>query len=111
MNRQQRRQLEKKVTQKNGENNIINFLKAKQTLNDMGLNLSIPEGTAVKIVMGELEKGNPKRVRWAEEHADQMFHIQYDPRYTTNSIIYQLEEDDSDPKWLFIRKELEIVNE
>lgn len=67
------------------------------------------EGTKVEINSKTFNAGNPKRNRWYEEHKNEEFTIQYDPRYGQKPIIYELSEDTSEPKWLFSFHELSKV--
>ena len=75
-------------------------------LADEDMSFYFEEGTKVMINPKTFRDGNPKRNRWYEEHKNDEFTIQYDPRYGQKPIIYELVEDTSEPQWLFSFHEL-----
>lgn len=79
----------------------------KNTIKE-GENMFYPlrEGSFVKLNMETVKRGNTKRNAWMDAHADEVFTIQYDPKWGANPTIYYLREDESDPKWYFLRSEL-----
>lgn len=67
------------------------------------------EGTKVAINHNTFMNKNPKRNKWFEEHKNDIFTVQYDPRFGEQPIIYELIEDKTEPKWLFSFHELSKV--
>lgn len=104
MNREQKRKLfrEKKQRKKSVEG----------LLKNMGVyTYSYKEGTKVKIDPSKVNRGNPLRNKWIDDHIDQIFTIEYDARFDKDTLIYRFKEDMSNPKWLFSHAELVRADE
>lgn len=104
MNREQKRKLlrEKKQRKKRVEG----------LLKNMGAyTYSYKEGAKVKINPLKVNRGNPLKNKWIDDHTDQIFTIEYDPKFNRETLVYSFKEDMSEPKWLFSHAELVECNE
>lgn len=104
MNRAKRRKLKQKLGVVVTEN-VVKLLDPVAGL-DANRKDSFTEGTRVRINPETVTLGNRKRNKWILEHADDLFTIEYDPKWGENPTIYCLVEDESDPKWYFAHFEL-----
>ncbi len=113
MNRKQKRAIAKKYGQ--SAVRVIETIEATKYIDDRITKYNqdrisfsfFPEGTKVKLVPERLTHGNPIRDRWMEKHIDEIFTIEYDPKWGPEPVIYCLKEDTSDPKWYFTQFELQ----
>lgn len=69
-----------------------------------------PPGTKVILNYKRLVLHNPKRNQWCELHKDEVFTIEKVNKFNT-AHIYSLEEDETEPKWLFSQNDLLTVEE
>lgn len=114
MNRQQRRKLNFTSNESKVFEELVNMSKIKKALDDWK---PIPKDTKVKLNMDkitshpdwnpETDDFNHRRyVDWINAHKDDMFTIEYDPKYEDNPQILCFVEDETVPKWLFHESDL-----
>ena len=115
LNREQRRKLIKKF-EKSGLSNaqVKRLLEINEAPDLRG---SLKEGDKVRLNVKSIQehpdyqKMNPKYKQWIDSNKDKEFTVKYDPKYIDNPTLVCLEEDDTDPKWLFYVGDLEKVEE
>lgn len=104
MNREQKRRLFREKKQR--KKRVEGLLKGLGTYT-----YSYKEGTKVRINPSKVNRGNPLKNKWIDDHIDKLFTITYDPRFDRETLIYSFKEDMSEPKWLFSHTELVECNE
>ena len=113
MNREDRRKLQKKLSKKGYSSDTVNHLAKLSSVIDH----RIPEGSKVKLDVRTIMsypdyiKMNSKYKQFVEDNIDKIFTVEYDERYKDNAIIVALEEDETDPKWLWSVLDLKVVDE
>lgn len=124
MNRRERREYEKKLrhlekTNPRGAEMLrqLEWLKAKQEA-AMGMAGQVQEGDKVRIDAEAIYADvNSKYLRqdrkeFVEVHKDDVFTVEYDPRYKKPPIsLVCLKEDEHDPKWLWHVTDLKKVED
>ena len=120
MNRTDRRNLAKKIKKANKSLNLgLNkkqldeYIKFKE---EQMSSISLFEGDKVKIdYVGitsrvDYDKRRPEYRTFIEENKDKIFTVLYDEKYRNNPWLVSLEEDTTEPKWLFTTSDLILCN-
>ena len=120
MNRTERRNLAKKIKKANKSLNLgLNkkqldeYIKFKE---EQMSSISLFEGDKVKIdYVGitsrvDYDKRRPEYRTFIEENKDKIFTVLYDEKYRNNPWLVSLEEDTTEPKWLFTTSDLILCN-
>lgn len=75
----------------------------------------IPNGTQVKLNLSAIQKDpsyqrkSDKWKEWIEEHKEEIFTVEYDPKFGEQPKVVTLKEDTSDPKWLWFIGDLDVL--
>lgn len=75
----------------------------------------IPNGTQVKLNLSTIQKDpnyqrkSDKWKEWIEEHKEEIFTVEYDPKFGEQPKVVTLKEDTSDPKWLWFIGDLDVL--
>ena len=121
MNREQRRTMKKGLKKLNkklklglSEEQIVNYIKFKEDqMNSANLN----EGDKVKLNYEEIVSriDYAKKVEtyrnFIETNKDTIFTVKYDEKYRNNPWLVCLEEDTTEPRWLFTTSDLILYKE
>ena len=120
MNRTDRRNLAKKIKKANKTLNLgWNKTQLKEYIQfkeEQMSSISLFEGDKVKIdYVGitsrvDYDKRRPEYRTFIEENKDKIFTVLYDEKYRNNPWLVSLEEDTTEPKWLFTTSELILCN-
>ncbi len=105
MNREARRNAEKLLKSKGIDPKKLEYFlrtkEAERRTQDM------PEGARVRLDIKNIQS-HPDYPRlteryreWVEGHGDDVFTVEYDPKYPVNPTLVCLKEDESPVKWLF----------
>ncbi len=76
---------------------------------------SIPNGTQVKLNLSAIQKDpnyqrkSDKWKAWIEQHKEEIFTVEYDPKFGDQPKVVTLKEDTSDPKWLWFIGDLDVL--
>ena len=76
---------------------------------------SIPNGTQVKLNLSAIQKDpnyqrkSDKWKEWIEQHKEEIFTVEYDPKFGEQPKVVTLKEDTSDPKWLWFIGDLSAL--
>lgn len=105
MNRPQRRKLKKVGIIVNSANKIIG--------EDEYLNEGQRVRLNVEMIMSrpEYDRLNEKYKDFIQDHKDDTFTVEYDPKYLPNPRVVCFAEDMSDPKWLWWDGDLKIIED
>lgn len=119
MNRQQRRNILKNPKAQEQYDKTLAKL-AKQIIGDAFESTAgrLKEGDKVKLDVDYIKNspayrvgGNEKRNKFVDDNEGVVFTVIYDKRFTNNPSIVCLEEDTTDPRWLWTTKELLLISE
>lgn len=120
MNRTDRRNLAKKIKKANKTLNLgLNKTQLKEYIQfkeEQMSSISLFEGDKVKIdYVGitsrvDYDKRRPEYRTFIEENKDKIFTVLYDEKYRNNPWLVSLEEDTTEPKWLFTTSDLILCN-
>lgn len=75
----------------------------------------IPNGTQVKLNLSTIQKDpnyqrkSDKWKAWIEQHKEEIFTVEYDPKFGDQPKVVTLKEDTSDPKWLWFIGDLDVL--
>lgn len=115
MNREQKRAYAKRLKSNGLNDRQIDFaIKTKEMEENAVI---LPEGTKVKLNLKNMQSHpdysrlTEKYRNWVESNADKIFSVKYDPKHLKNPSLVSLEEDATDPKWLFWTGDLIEVKE
>lgn len=76
---------------------------------------SISNGTQVKLNLSAIQKDpnyqrkSDKWKAWIEQHKEEIFTVEYDPKFGDQPKVVTLKEDTSDPKWLWFIGDLDVL--
>ena len=76
---------------------------------------SIPNGTQVKLNLSAIQKDpnyqrkSDKWKEWIEQHKEEIFTVEHDPKFGDQPKVVTLKEDTSDPKWLWFIGDLDVL--
>ena len=121
MNRAEKRNLAKKIKKVNKSLNLgLNKTQLEQYIkfkeNQMN-SVELYEGDKVKIdYLGitsriDYDKRRPEYRNFIEENKDKIFTVKYDEKYRNNPWLVSLEEDTTEPRWLFTTSDLILYKE
>ena len=121
MNRAERRNLTKKIKKANktfglglNKNQLKEYIKFKE---EQLSSIVLFEGDKVKIDYKSItsrvdyEKRRPEYRNFIEENKDVVFTVKYDEKYRNNPWLVSLEEDTTEPRWLFTTSDLILYKE
>ena len=121
MNRAERRNLAKKIKKINknlklglNKTQLKDYIKFKE---EQLSSVVFFEGDKVKINYESItsridyEKRRPEYRNFIEENKNNIFTIKYDEKYRNNPWLVSLEEDTTEPRWLFTTSDLILYNE
>lgn len=75
----------------------------------------ILNGTQVKLNLSAIQKDpnyqrkSDKWKAWIEQHKEEIFTVEYDPKFGDQPKVVTLKEDTSDPKWLWFIGDLDVL--
>lgn len=111
MNREQRRH-PSKISLDDRIKSAVESLQKKEKNS-----IIIPEGIKVKLNIDRIKKDvnyprlTDKYKIWVDNHADEVFTVEYDEKHQENPTLVCFKEDTSKPKWLFWTGDLTILVE
>ena len=121
MNRTERRSLAKKIKKINknlklglNKNQLEDYIKFKEKQMS---SIVLFEGDKVKIDYEgivsrvDYEKRRPEYRDFIEQNKDTIFTVKYDEKYRNNPWLVSLEEDTTEPRWLFTTSDLILYEE
>lgn len=105
MNRETKREIRKKLKGKGySKSEIDNFIKFKELYSQTKI---LKEGQRVKLNVDKIknhpdwDKLTKKYRNWVELHKEDIFTVEYDKNHQDKPTLVCLQEDSSEPKWLF----------
>jgi hypothetical protein len=105
INREQKRNAEKFLRSKGIDPKKLEyFLRTKEVERRTQ---DLPEGTKVKLDNANIQSHpdyprlTEKYRSWVEGHSEDIFTVEYDPKYQNNPTLVCLKEDETPRKWLF----------
>ena len=75
----------------------------------------IPNGAQVKLNLSAIQKDpnyqrkSDKWKEWIEQHKEEIFTVEYDPKFEEQPKVVTLKEDTSNPKWLWFIGDLDVL--
>jgi hypothetical protein len=115
MNREQKRKYMKTLQAKGfDEKKIASILSLREKFNPPN---DLPEGTKVQLDIDKMKKHpdynrlTQKYRDWVNAHISDIFTVRFDDATKTNPMLVSLEEDTTDPRWLFWTGDLKKVKE
>lgn len=121
MNRTERRNLSKKIKKANKTLNLgltkeqlKNYIKFKE---EQLSSIVLFEGDKVKfnyegiVSRVDYEKRRPEYRDFIEQNKNTIFTVKYDEKYRNNPWLVSLEEDTTEPRWLFTTSDLILYKE